>query len=281
MKNEFLRDSEPPWLVNMGLTPLPVDIAEALARAGARLGLFASRLAWYEQVPSTNDLAAVAAEQGAVEGAVVAANTQTAGRGRMGRSWSSPAGAGVYVSAVLRPSAQVVPLLTIAAGVAVAEGVQAATGLDPRVKWPNDVCVGPRKLAGVLAEAGSSAGGVQHVVLGFGINLLTAAYPPDVATRATSIEIELGRPVDRGLVLAECLAALADRYAALHRGEGHSVTSAWRTRAAESLGRVVEWDGDGGTHRGIAHDIDESGALLVRAPAGVVRIMSGEVRWLS
>lgn len=283
MGKEILRDSVSPWPVSVVSRPDPVpeDIADALARAGSRLGPFCGRLSWHEEVPSTNDLAAVMAEHGAVEGSVVAANSQSAGRGRMGRSWASPAGAGLYVSAILRPTADVVPLITIAAGVAVADGVHAASGLSPRVKWPNDVCVGPRKLAGILAEAGSSGHGVQHVILGFGINLLTAAYPPDVAARATSIESELGRPCDRGLVLSECLAALADRYGALQRGEVGAVTSAWRTRAAESLGRTVEWDADGVTRRGIAQDIDSHGALLVRVDGNVVCVISGEVRWLS
>jgi BirA family biotin operon repressor/biotin-[acetyl-CoA-carboxylase] ligase len=221
------------------------------------------------------------AERGAAEGTVVAANAQSAGRGRHGRSWASPPGAGLYVSAILRPRLEAVPLLTIAAGVAIADGVHAATGLSPGVKWPNDVYVGERKLAGILAEAGSSAGEVEHVVLGFGINLLSAAYPPDVAVRATSIETELGRRVDRGLVLAECLAALAARYAALQRGEGDVVTSAWRARAAEHLGRPVEWGVDAGAQRGIAHDIDAQGALLVRVDDTIVRVISGEVRWVS
>ena len=119
------------------------------------------------------------------------------------------------------------------------------------------------------------------MILGFGINLLAAAYPPDVAARATSIERELGRPCDRGLVLAECLAALADRYDALQRGDVDAVTSAWRARAAESLGRAVEWDAGGATRRGIAEDIDPRGALLVRVDADVVRVISGEVRWVS
>ena len=260
---------------------VPEDIAEALAGAGHRLGHFEGRLSWHEEVPSTNDLAAVMAEHGAAEGCGVAANAQTSGRGRLGRSWASPAGAGLYVSVILRPAPGVVPLITIAAGVAIAEGVQAASGLSPRVKWPNDVYAGSRKLAGILAEGGGSAGGVQHVILGFGINLLTAAYPPDVAARATSIECELGRRCDRGLVLAECLAALADRYRALQRGEAETVTLAWRERAAVSLGRIVEWDADGATRRGIAQDIDSSGALLVRVDGAIVRVISGEVRWLS
>jgi BirA family biotin operon repressor/biotin-[acetyl-CoA-carboxylase] ligase len=260
---------------------IPDDINEALARAGSRLGPFRGRLWWHESVASTNDVAAVMAERGAPEGSVVAANAQTSGRGRLGRSWASPAGAGLYVSAILRPAADVVPLITIAAGVALADGVHAASGLTPRVKWPNDVYVGPRKLAGILAEAGSSGDGVQHVILGFGINLLTAAYPPDVAARATSIESELGRPADRGLVLAETLASLADRYAALQQGNDHVVVDAWRAWAAESLGRGVEWDADGSTRRGVAQDIDARGALLVRVDDVVVRVISGEVRWLS
>ena len=266
----------PPWLK----TVIPDDIGEGLVRAAARLGRFAHHLSWHEQVASTNDIAIAAAEQGAPEGFVVAANAQSSGRGRLGRSWASPPGAGLYVSAILRPAPQVLPLITIAAGVAVADGIEAATGLRPCVKWPNDVYAGSRKLAGILAEAGSSAAG-EHVVVGFGINLRPAAYPPDVAARATSVEAELGRGVDRGLVLAECLAALSMRYEVLQRGAGDVVISAWRARAAGHMGRPVEWDVERGTRRGVAHDIDAHGALLVRVDDQIVRVISGEVRWLA
>ncbi len=259
---------------------LPDDVGEALARAGERLGPFQHRVAWHEEVGSTNDLATSAAGGGAPEGTVVAANAQSAGRGRLGRSWASPPGAGLYVSVVLRPLPHALPLLTIAAGVAVAEGVEAASGLSACVKWPNDVYAGARKLAGILAEAGSSPAG-DHVVIGFGINLRPAAFPPDVAARATSIEGELGRTVDRGLVLAECLAALADRYRLLQAGARDAVIAAWRSRAAQHLGRPVEWDAEHGARRGIAHDIDARGALLVRVGDRTVRVISGEVRWLS
>jgi BirA family biotin operon repressor/biotin-[acetyl-CoA-carboxylase] ligase len=238
-------------------------------------------VSWHEEVSSTNDVATSLAERGAAEGCVVAANSQNAGRGRMRRSWASPPGAGLYVSVILRPAAAIVPLITIAAGVAVADGVRAASGLAPRLKWPNDVYVERRKLAGILAEAGSSGHGLPHVILGFGINLLSAALPPDVAARATSLERELGRPIDRGLVLAECLASLADRYAALQHGDHHLVIEAWRAMAADSLGRIVEWEADGSTHRGVAQDIDAGGALQVRIDGTVVRVISGEMRWIS
>jgi BirA family transcriptional regulator, biotin operon repressor / biotin---[acetyl-CoA-carboxylase] ligase len=258
---------------------LPDDIAEALARAGARLGLFQRRLSWYEDVGSTNDIAMAAATSGAPDGFVVAANAQSSGRGRLGRSWASPPGAGLYVSVVLHPPRDDLSLVTIAAGVAVAEGVEAATGLGTSVKWPNDVYAGGRKLAGILAEAGSSAAG-EHVVVGFGINVQPASLPSDVAARATSIENELGRSVDRGLVLAECLAALASRYQMLKLGAGDKIVAGWRARAAQYMNRQVEWDVEQSVRSGIAHDIDPTGALLVRVDDQIVRVISGEVRWL-
>jgi BirA family biotin operon repressor/biotin-[acetyl-CoA-carboxylase] ligase len=234
---------------------------------------------WYRAVSSTNDVAAALADRGVPEGCVVAADEQRTGRGRLGRVWASPPGAGLYVSAVLRPRLEEIPLLTLAAGLAVADGVQSATALPPQVKWPNDVYVGDRKLAGVLAEAGSSPEGVQYVVLGFGINIRPAAYPTDVASHATCIESELGRAVDRGLVLAECLAALAARYGQLHAGHAAWITRAWRQRAAATFGRLVEWETASSIESGVTQDVDETGALLVRTERGIQRLISGEVRW--
>ena len=263
------------------MQPLPDELAEPLARARQRLGGLGGHLLWFEEVSSTNDVASrLATDTGAGEGCVVVANAQRLGRGRRGREWASPPGAGLYVSVVLRPTPHAVSLLTIAAGVAVAEGVQAASGLDTRVKWPNDVYIGGRKVAGILAEGGVSADGQPHVILGFGINVRPAAWPPDVAARATSLDGELGRETDRGLVLSECLAALWARYTELQEHRGGSVVQAWRARAAGMLGREVEWEAAGATQRGVAENIDEAGALLVRTAAGSARIISGEVRWL-
>jgi BirA family biotin operon repressor/biotin-[acetyl-CoA-carboxylase] ligase len=262
---------------------VPAEIADAVARARSRLGVLASPLVWYDEVPSTNTAAMVLAESGAVEGHTVAAERQTAGRGRHGRVWASPPGAGIYVSIVLRPPAHAVPLLTLAAGVGVADGIQAASGADARVKWPNDVYLGTSpvvgKVAGILAEGGVSGTGVDHIVLGIGINVRPAALPPDVARRATSIEGELGRHVDRGAVFAEACAGVWLRYRQLVDGDASRVLDAWRARSADALGRRVEWDEPGGTGRGMARDVDASGALLVETPGGVVRVSSGEVRW--
>lgn len=267
---------------------LPQEFAEPLARAARRLGPFAGRILWYAEVPSTNDVAAALAERGACEGSVVVADAQTAGRGRHGRSWASPPGAGLYVSTVLRPVREAVPPLTIAAGVALAEGIQAATGLSLALKWPNDVYAGDRKVAGVLAEASTNVeadlqvglpAAVPYVVLGFGINVMAAAYPPDVAGRAASLEGELGRAVDRGLLLAECLSSLAARYTDLQNGCTR-VIDAWRARAAPTLGRRVRCEVDGVRLVGVAENIDGGGALIVRTATGVVHVIAGEVIWV-
>jgi BirA family biotin operon repressor/biotin-[acetyl-CoA-carboxylase] ligase len=260
---------------------LPEDVRTAVQRAGARLGVCAGPLIWYSSVPSTNDLAAQMADGGAPEGTVVSADAQSAGRGRLGRTWASPAGAGLYTSVILRPPAPALALLSIGAGVAIAEGIEAAAGLRSTVKWPNDIYAGTRKLAGILAEAGSTASGAHHAIVGFGVNLMPAAYPPDVAARATSIESELGRAVDRGLVLAECLAALSMRYRDLREGRAGAVIASWRERAGWTFGRHIEWDSPAGMRQGVAEDIDETGALLVRSEGSRLRIISGEVRWTS
>ena len=265
---------------------LPADLDAAL-RASARRRGEMGEPAWYAtETPSTNDIASALAERGAPQGAIVISAAQTAGRGRMGRRWHSPPGAGLYVSVVFRDP-RVAPLLTLAGGVAVAEGIHTATGLPVEIKWPNDVVVReggarPRrlKLAGVLAEASTGAEGLQHVILGFGINLRPAPLPPDVSSVATSIEAELGRPADAGAVLAETLAALETQTQHLARGDAAAVLARWRELSPLAVGSTIEWDRDGIRVRGITAGVDRDGALLVRSGGGMERIVSAAVRWI-
>jgi BirA family biotin operon repressor/biotin-[acetyl-CoA-carboxylase] ligase len=198
----------------------------------------------------------------------------------MGRTWFSPAGAGLYMSIVLRPDADPQSLLTLASGVALLEGVRASTGLLCELKWPNDLLVNKRKLAGILAEGTAQSGRILYIVLGIGLNLRTAAYPPELADRVTSIEGELGRPVDRALIIAEVLAALNRRLADLHERKFDAILSAWREGAAALRGAVVEWDSRRGTRRGRVHDIDDTGALIVHDGVHMERLVAGEVRWV-
>jgi BirA family transcriptional regulator, biotin operon repressor / biotin---[acetyl-CoA-carboxylase] ligase len=269
---------------------LPRDFREALARRADRLGGLASRVTWYESVSSTNDLADRAASAGAGHGTVVAAESQESGRGRMGRAWHSPPGAGLYVSVVLRPeqvfgTAPAGALagsswITLTAGVALAEALRASTGLPAAIKWPNDLVVGPRKLCGILAEAATSGSGLRHIVLGFGINVLSAAYPPDIAHRATSIEAELGRTVDRAAVFAESLACLAERLRQLTAGGFDAILDVWRTLSLSSIGARVEVASPAGWLEATTAGVDRDGALLVKAGGTVRRVIGGEVRWL-
>ncbi len=265
--------------------PLPEEFARPLRQASGRLGGFAERVLWFADVGSTNDVALSMADAGAAEGSVVVADAQANGRGRHGRSWSSPPGGGIYASVILRPRGSAPHLLTLAAGVAIAEGIQASTGLVAALKWPNDVYVpGPpglgRKVAGILTEGSTVSGAIQHVVLGFGINVLPASHPPAVTSLATCIETELGRAVDRGLVLAECLAALWGRYVDLQADGGTDrVMAAWASRAAPTLGRPVAWGAGSREERGVAEGIDSTGALQVRTSSGVRRVVAGDVRW--
>ena len=248
-------------------------------------------MAFLSITASTNDVASRLAASGDCEGAVVLAEAQTAGRGRRGHAWLSPPGSGLYVSVVLTPvraradGDRATTLVTLAAGVALAEAVEAATGLRVDLKWPNDLYVARRKLAGILAEgvgAGAEAHGtrVDAVVLGYGINVGAMAFPPSLADRATSLEIELGRPVDRAHVFAETLAALARRYEDLLDGRFDAILDAWIARAPAGRGARVAWTTPAGVQTGVTDGIDDRGALLVRVGNRTERIVAGEVSWL-
>jgi len=237
------------------------------------------RIARYDSVASTNDVAA-----SLPEGAVVVADQQTAGRGRRGRSWFSPAGTGLYVSVVLAPSRSSEPrrattLLTIAAGVAIAEAIEAETRLRVDLKWPNDLYVGRRKLGGILAEAATSGAPVERVVLGYGVNIGRASYPPDVADRATSIETELGVPADRERVLRASLSSLARRYDDLLAARFDGILDAWRARAPNASGARITWMSGAGPIEAVTAGIDADGALLARIGDRVERIVAGEIVW--
>lgn len=270
---------------------LPAELAAAIERARPRLGRLASTVLFFETIGSTNDHAAQRAASPQLpapspsEGLVVIADEQTAGRGRRGHIWFSPPGSGLYVSVALAPASAVDParattLLTLAAGVALAEGIAQATGLRVDLKWPNDLQVSRRKLGGILAEASSAGDHPETVVVGYGINVRATALPPELRDRATSLESELGRAVDRHHVLVETLAALARRYEDLLAGRFDAILDAWRGLAPGASGARVSWTTNAGPASGVTAGIDDLGALLVRIEDRIERIVSGEVIWL-
>jgi BirA family biotin operon repressor/biotin-[acetyl-CoA-carboxylase] ligase len=173
-------------------------------------------------------------------------------------------------------------LITLAAGVAAVRGLTAATGLALELKWPNDIVIGRpwRKLAGILAESASSGPRIDAVVVGIGVNLRRSAFPPEIADRATAIEMETDRPVDGAACTVEVLAALAETTARLGRGEGAAIVDAWRQYGRAGLGgAAVRWSDEHGTSRGVARDVDETGALVVDVNGQRERVVSGEVQW--
>jgi BirA family biotin operon repressor/biotin-[acetyl-CoA-carboxylase] ligase len=289
---------------------LPRELAAALERARPRLGCLASTLLFFETIGSTNDEAASRSakafallDEGSAsrsgeravspqppaprpsEGLVVVAGEQTSGRGRRGHTWFSPPGSGLYVSVVLAPArARIDPerataLLTLMAGVALAEGISAATGLQVDLKWPNDLQVTRRKLGGILAEASGAGGAAESVVVGYGINVAATAFPPELRDRATSLESELGRTVDRDHVLVETLVSLSRRYEDLLDGRFDAILDAWRGLAPAATGARVTWSTLTGDQAGVTIGIDDRGALLVKIGDRIERIISGEVNW--
>jgi BirA family biotin operon repressor/biotin-[acetyl-CoA-carboxylase] ligase len=232
-------------------------------------------------LPSTNDRLKQRARAGAAAWTVVLAGAQTAGRGRQGRGWASPAG-NLYLSVLLRPEPPVArwSLLPLLAGVAVAEALE-GEGLDVSLKWPNDVVVGGRKVGGILAEATSGPDGLESVVLGIGVNvaLRPADLPPEVAATVTCVAEELSRAVDRLAVAAAVLARLTVWYHDLAREGPRVVQAAWRARALPWWGRTVEARSGERRLRGVARDLDEGGALILELEDGTRAVLhSGEVR---
>ncbi|HYR18923.1 MAG TPA: biotin--[acetyl-CoA-carboxylase] ligase [Myxococcales bacterium] len=239
----------------------------------------------HAELPSTNDEAHRLAELGARHGEVVIAELQTHGRGRRGRTWIAPPGKSIALSVVLRPSLSPAraPEITLAAAVAVCEAARELGAGSARIKWPNDVECGGRKLAGLLTELRADGEGIRHVVLGVGLNcgLLPEDFPEELEDQATSLRIEKGEEVPRALACARLLEAL-DEWLALHDVEGFApVRDRWR-QLSSTLGRRVRVALEPGVLEGDAVDLAEDGALLVRTQdEALTRVMAGDVTYCS
>ncbi len=254
----------------------------ALAAAPPRFGRLATSFHFFPIIDSTNNYALSLG----TEGAVVVADEQTAGRGRRGHSWFSPPGSGLYVSVVLTPARastdprRATMLVTIMAGAALAEGIQTVTGLPISLKWPNDLFIGPRKVGGILAESSGSSRPHDAVTIGYGINVAATPFPPELSGRATSLESELSREVDRARVLVETLAAVAARYDDLLAGRFDAILDRWRAHAPAANGARVSWTTPIGSLTGTTAGIDDDGALLVKIDNRIERIVAGKLVWL-
>jgi BirA family biotin operon repressor/biotin-[acetyl-CoA-carboxylase] ligase len=243
--------------------------------------LFAGKLHFIPVTGSTNADAVAAAREGAPHGSVFLADEQLAGRGRGDHGWVSVAGEGLYVSVLLRPQSPVshLPLLPLAAGLAAAEAIRAVSGLIVDLRWPNDLLVGPRKTGGILVESKTESEGLPHVVVvGIGINVHQRAFPPGLATPATSLDLESGKRHSRQTLLAELLKSLEREACALADPAAAKEISVRVEKASTWIcGRKVEVHGPQSC-TGVTAGLDEHGFLRVATASGLVTVQTGGLR---
>jgi len=233
----------------------------------------------HDEIGSTNARAAEWARAGAPDGALVCAEVQTAGRGRLDRRWHAPRGSSLLMSLILRPplAPRQSQRMTMIVSLAAVEAIHRVAGLAARVKWPNDVYLAEHKVGGILTELGVRGETLAHVVVGLGLNVnLDVSALPEVATPATSLSAALGRPVARLPLLAAILDGVERRYDRLRAG--WSPAEEWREHLLTVGRRVTVRGGEGETLEGLAEGVDADGALLVRDAGGTLhRIHAGDV----
>ncbi len=238
----------------------------------------------FESLPSTNTELARRASDGAEEGLSIVAEEQTAGRGRLQRTWSSPKGAGLYFSILLRPTIAQDrwPLITFMAALAVGDALQDAAGVTTDIKWPNDLLSGERKICGILAESVETPAG-RAVIVGIGINLTPEAYPREIAEAATSVAEAAahlhGRAPERETLLAALQNALARWYSLLHAPDGpEKIVAAWTSRSSYASGKFVTVANGDEVWQGITRGIESDGALRLETETdGLKVVRAGDV----
>ncbi|HAV62682.1 MAG TPA: biotin--[acetyl-CoA-carboxylase] ligase [Verrucomicrobiales bacterium] len=250
----------------------------------ARLGedvVIGREIIVYRETASTNDIVERLAREGAAEGLVVFAESQSKGRGRLGRRWHSPPGMGLFFSVLLRPKLRPMEAtqLTVAAATALVRAIDRTSGVRAEIKWPNDLLVDGRKLAGVLTELSAELDTIKHVTLGIGldVNQSAADFPPELRSIATSLRIASGQRVMRPDLATAVLQELGKDYARIVRGDFEQVADEWEARCTTIGRNVVIRVGDREV-RGRAESLDHDGALIVRTQHGrQERIIGGDV----
>lgn len=235
----------------------------------------------FEQTTSTNDVIEKLARDGVKEGVVVFAESQTKGRGRLGRKWISPPRKGLWFSVLLRPDLrpQEATQLTVAAATALRRAIQNETGLQPEIKWPNDILIGGKKVAGILTELSAELDHVKHLILGIGVdaNLAAGEFPPELRKLATSLKIESGKTISRPDLAVEILRELDRDYRRVCSRQFESLADEWEEHCT-TIGQQVQIQIGERRIRGRAESLDDDGALRLRTEHGrLERIIGGDV----
>ncbi len=243
-------------------------------------GTIGWQIHYFDELTSTQDRAARLADEGAEEGVVVIAETQSAGQGRLGRQWYSPPERNLYASVILRPklASSAVACLNLMAGVAAAEAIETVAPGIVALKWPNDVWLRGKKTGGILAKAVTDGHQLAYVLLGIGLNLnlRITDIPDDLRRIATSVEIETGSACDRSAVAAALFSRLHNRYTEMQRDGFAAIRPLWERYSALTGKKVTVADA-GKQQTGVVKGIDEEGALLLDTGVGTARILAGDV----
>jgi BirA family biotin operon repressor/biotin-[acetyl-CoA-carboxylase] ligase len=259
-------------------TPDVLHADDLIARLG-KTRVIGRDIRVFEQTTSTNDIAARLAQDGVKEGAVIFAESQSKGRGRLGRNWVSPPRKGLWFSVLLRPEMppQAATQLTVAAATALVRAIQQQTEIAPEIKWPNDILIGGKKVAGILTELTAELERVKDIVLGIGVDVNIDDFPADLRKIATSLKIESGAHVDRSALAAAILRELDRDYARICNGEFADVAEEWQHRCT-TIGHQVNIRCGDRVMRGRAEALDGDGAMLLRTEHGhLERIIGGDV----
>jgi len=261
-------------------SPDALHADDLLARLG-RTKVIGRAIQVFEQTTSTNDVMEKLARDGVPEGVVVFAESQTKGRGRLGRKWISPERKGLWFSVLLRPDLrpQEATQMTVASATALRRAITAETGLKPEIKWPNDILLGGKKVAGILTELSAEVDRVQHIILGIGVdvNLDADELSAELRKTATSLKIETGGAVSRAELAVAILRELDFDYARICGGEFPAVADEWESGCVTIGKNVTVHIGDRQI-RGRAESLDDDGALRLRTEHGhLERIIGGDV----
>ena len=262
-------------------TPDLLHADDLLSRVSGRVRVIGRDIQVFKETTSTNDIIEKMARDGLREGFVVFAESQTKGRGRLGRKWISPPGKGLWLSVLLRPALrpQETTQLTIASATALLRSIIQVTGLQPQIKWPNDLLIGDRKVAGILTELSAEPDRVHHVTLGIGVdvNMKESEWPLELRSVATSLRMVAGFEISRVELAAALLENLDRDYARICRGGFGEVADEWEEHCT-TLGREVTVQMGHRTIQGRAESLDDDGALLVRTEHGLLeRVMGGDL----
>lgn len=244
---------------------------------GLSTQILGKKIICYDSLSSTMDVAFQLGMQEAKEGTVVVSESQTKGRGRLGRSWVSPKGKGVYMSIILRPDLfpSSVAQLTLLSAIALCEAVQRVSGLQPQIKWPNDLLIDNKKLAGILTELSAEMDRIRFVVVGIGVNVNTA--PTMLPSHATSLKAQTNQTISRIQLIQEILLRMEEWYTQLKSKGFAPVQERWK-KLSLTLGKRIRIHDSYGDIEGQAVDLDKDGGLIIREDSGIlVKRMSGDV----